>query len=229
MMKHLFTKRLIGMALLASFSCFSVSEDAVLNAPGLSSPDAYTLIGERSFLSGYPALNKDASVNVVVEIPSGSTAKWEVSKPEGQLKWEFKKGKPRVVNYLGYPGNYGMIPRTLLPKELGGDGDPLDVIVLGPAVARGSVVRVKIIGVLRLLDRGEQDDKLIAVMAGTPMYSVNSMAELDQNYAGVSTIIEHWFSHYKGPGKMQTKGFAEAKDAMTILDAAIKAFPKTDK
>ena len=46
--------------------------------------------------------------------------------------------KPREVKYLGYPGNYGMIPRTLLPKELGGDGDPLDVIVLGPAVERGS-------------------------------------------------------------------------------------------
>ena len=38
-------------------------------------------------------------------------------------KWEFRDGKPRVVAYLGYPGNYGMIPRTLLPKEHGGDGD----------------------------------------------------------------------------------------------------------
>lgn len=228
-MKYLFAERLIGMTLLASLSCFAVSQEAVLNVPSLSSPDDYTLIGERSFLSGYPALNKDRSVNVVVEIPSGTTAKWEVSKPEGQLKWEFKKGKPRVVNYLGYPGNYGMIPRTLLPKELGGDGDPLDVIVLGPAVARGSVVSAKVIGVLRLLDRGEQDDKLIAVMAGTPMYSVSSMAELDQSYVGVSTIIERWFSNYKGPGKMEAKGFAESKEAMEILEAAIKAFPEKKK
>lgn len=41
------------------------------------------------------------------------------------MKWEFKKGKPRVVSYLGYPGNYGMIPKTLLSKESAGDGDPL--------------------------------------------------------------------------------------------------------
>lgn len=228
-MRFGFAKRFLGAAFLVSFSCMVFSQDAVINAAGLSSPDAYTLMGERSFLSDYPPLNKDGSVNVVVEIPTGTTAKWEVSKPEGQLKWEIRKGKPRVVNYLGYPGNYGMIPRTLLPKDLGGDGDPLDVIVLGPSVARGSVISAKIIGVLRLLDRGEQDDKLIAVMAGTPMYGVNSMTELDQAYVGVSTIIESWFSNYKGPGKMQAKGFAESGEAMDLLDAAIKAFPHKEK
>ena len=74
----------------------------------------------------------------MIEIPTGTTAKWEVVKPSGELRWEFDQGRPRVVRYLGYPGNYGMIPRTLLPKEEGGDGDPLDVVVLGPAVPRGS-------------------------------------------------------------------------------------------
>ena len=57
--------------------------------------------------------------------------------------WEFKDGKPRIVKYLGYPGNYGMVPKTLLPENLGGDGDPLDVIVLGPQVERGSVIKCK--------------------------------------------------------------------------------------
>jgi len=55
-----------------------------------------------------------------------------VKKPDGIMKWAFEDGKPRVIKYLAYPGNYGMIPRTLLPKELGGDGDPLDIIMLGP-------------------------------------------------------------------------------------------------
>ena len=51
--------------------------------------------------------------------------------------WTFDHDTPRIVNYLGYPGNYGMIPRAFLPKNLGGDGDPLDVLLLGPSIKRG--------------------------------------------------------------------------------------------
>ena len=75
-----------------------VADAAVAAAP---IPDPYTLEGERSFLDGYEPRNVDCSVNVVVEIPTGTTEEWEVSKPEGQLKWEFREGKPRVVKYLG--------------------------------------------------------------------------------------------------------------------------------
>jgi inorganic pyrophosphatase len=107
--------------------------------------DGYTLIGKKNYLTGYEAIDRLGNINVVIEIPTGTTAKWEVEKSTGHLKWEFVDGVPREVSYLGYPGNYGMIPRTLLPKELGGDGDPLDVIVLGPAVKRGTVLKTKII------------------------------------------------------------------------------------
>ena len=71
----------------------------------LKSPDSFTLIGEKSFLSGYAPLNSDGSINVVVEIPTGTSARWEVAKPSGELKWEFKSNEPRRVKYLGYPGN----------------------------------------------------------------------------------------------------------------------------
>ena len=190
-------------------------------------PDPYTLEGERSFLDGYEPRNTNGSVNVVVEIPTGTTEKWEVSKPEGQLRWEFREGKPRVVKYLGYPGNYGMIPKTLLPKDLGGDGDPLDVIVLGPAVPRGSVVHAKLVGVLKLLDDGEQDDKLLAVMENTAFYQVNNLTDLHKNYPGVTAIIETWFDNYKGPGEMIPLGFRDVEEANVILDAAIQAFEES--
>jgi inorganic pyrophosphatase len=113
------------------------------HAPGLVALDAHTLKVEKSFLTGHRPINPDGTVNVVGEIPSGTTAKWEVAKPSGELRWELEDGEPRVVGYLGYPGNYGMLPRTLQSKATGGDGDPLDVIVLGPAVARGTVVRAR--------------------------------------------------------------------------------------
>jgi len=194
------------------------------SSPVLEAPDPYTLIGARSFLTGYPARLPNGNVNVVIEIPAGSTAKWEVDKSDGALRWEFKKGKPRIVEYLGYPGNYGMVPRTLLPKELGGDGDPLDVIVLGPAARRGAVVETRIVGVLRLLDDGEQDDKLLAVMSGTALAGVSDLDELERRFTGTTSIVETWFANYKGPGRMQSKGFAGAAEAQKILGAAMKAF-----
>jgi len=87
----------------------------------------------------------------------------------GKLEWEFKSEKPRFVSYLAYPGHHGTVPGTLLPEHQGGDGDPLDVIVVGPAVPRGSVVTARLLGGLRLMDRGEQDDKLIAVQPDSPL------------------------------------------------------------
>jgi len=194
------------------------------SAAGLEVIDAYTLRGERSFLSDYQPLNDDGTVNVVVEIPTGTTAKWEVVKPSGELRWEFKDGKPRIVAYLGYPGNYGMLPRTLLSKEEGGDGDPLDVIVLGPAVPRGSVVKARVIGVLKLLDGGERDDKILAVLDGDPLAEARSVEELDEKFPGVSKIVEIWFESYKGPGELVAQGFDDPSAGMKVIEAAIASY-----
>lgn len=186
--------------------------------------DPYILDTGKNLLKDYAPTNADGTVNVVVEIPAGTIQKWEVSKPRGLLEWEFKNDKPRVVQYLPYPGNYGMIPRTLLPKEKGGDGDPLDVIVLGPAVERGTIVKAKIIGVLRLLDNGEQDDKLIAVLSNSPLADVDSIASLNRDFVGISQIVETWFANYKGPGKMKTLGYAESSEALQILKLSVEEF-----
>ena len=181
---------------------------------------------DKSYLTGYAPRTKDGLVNVVVEIPTGTTGKWEVTKPSGELRWEIRDGKPRVVKYLGYPGNYGMIPRTLLPKELGGDGDPLDVLVLGDAVPRGSVIPARIIGIMRMLDDGEQDDKLLAVRPGTPFENVTSIAQLNAEFSGVTDIMRNWFGNYKGPGEIEVADFLESTEANEILQQAIDAFVK---
>ncbi len=105
----------------------------------------------------------DTDAKAIIEIPAGTLDKFELNKKSHEIEHEHKDGTPRVVQYLAYPANYGYIPNTLLAKEDGGDGDPLDVLVLGAAVEREAKLDIKIIGALRLLDRGEQDDKLIAV------------------------------------------------------------------
>ncbi len=163
-------------------------------------------------------------VNVVVEIPAGTNEKWEADKSTGQLLLESVDGKPRVVAYLGYPGNYGFVPQTLLPKAKGGDGDPLDVVLIGQPVKRGKVVAGRLVGVLKLTDDGEQDDKLIAVMPGTAFAHVKSLMELDEQFPGVSGILKTWFINYKGVGKMTFQGFGGPGAAQALLTTAATAY-----
>lgn len=174
-----------------------------------------------NYLDGYPAMADQGVINMVVEIPAGTNDKWEVEKSNGSLQWEHQDGAPRVVQYLAYPANYGMIPQTVLPSELGGDGDPLDVILLGPRVDRGTVVHARPIGILLLLDDGERDDKILAVQTSGPLSDVVDLEGLESNYPGVQGIIEIWFTSYKGPGRLTSTGFEDAAAAMaTVAEAS---------
>ena len=123
--------------------------------------------------------------------------------------------------YIGYPGNYGMIPKTLLSPETGGDGDPLDVIVLGEQLQKGSVVEIKLIGILKMLDNAEIDDKLIAVMVNNSIFSsVDSFNELKKSYQGITEILEIWFTNYKGSKKMAVHGFENEQKALETFKSA---------
>ncbi|MCK5839193.1 MAG: inorganic diphosphatase [Bacteroidales bacterium] len=216
---------ILAVLLILFYSCTNTYKDKTHeNKQIISAENSEPIEDSRNLLTAFNPLFEDGNINVVVEIPAGTLEKWEVDKSDGKIKLEHIDGKPRIINYLGYPGNYGMIPRTLLSKESGGDGDPLDVIVLGPPIERGSVVKCKLIGVLYLLDRKEQDDKLIAVLADSPLYHVNSVDELNENYNGITQILQLWFTNYKGPGKMESKGFGDKKMAIDILKSAIDEY-----
>lgn len=170
---------------------------------------------------------KDASeiwIEMLVEIPAGTIEKYELNKTSGQLQIDSIDGEPRWIEYLGYPGNYGMITKTILPKNMGGDGDPLDVIAIGPPVPRGSKLRCKLIGVLQLKDQGEQDDKLIAISGNSNLKETNSIDELKQNYPGILEIIEIWFTNYKGSGKMKSDGYQNKSVAQKLYLQAKQSY-----
>ena len=219
---------LIGLAVscaISSYGCDASAPKGICeHASAMVLTDRYTLAGDKHLVRDYAALDSSGYINVVVEIPTGTNAKWETDKSGGTMKWELKKGKPRVVSYLGYPGNYGMVPRTLLPQEWGGDGDPLDVLILAPPLPRGSVVKARAIGVLKMLDGGEQDDKIIAVLPDSDLGRVCSIEELRREFTGIPEIIEIWFSNYKGPGKMESKGFAGVAEAEKVIRASVAAY-----
>lgn len=193
-------------------------------APGLTFENETTIKSPVNFLTVRPALNADGTANVVVEIPTGTHAKWEV-KPDGTLCWDKKDGVPRIVNYLAYLGNYGMMPGTLQ-----GDGDPIDILVLAPAYPRGSVVSAQVIGVLLFTDDGEQDNKLLAVVPGLPLGDVTSLEDLDERFPDVSHLVQTWFERYKGAGKeMIFKGREDRDQAMELIHEAVAKFAAEKK
>ena len=140
-----------------------------------------------------PAEITPEDFTAVVEIPRGSSCKYELDKKTGLVRLD------RVLyTATHYPANYGFIPRTLAD-----DGDPLDVLVLcTESLYPLTLVRVAPIGAMRMIDSGKLDDKIIAVPFSDPTYlGVKSMDELPPH---VLAEIRHFFTVYKQLENKQT-------------------------
>jgi len=146
------------------------------------------------------SFSSNGNVNAIVEIPAGTNLKYEYDSGDKRFKPNQVNGEDRIVNYLPYPVNYGFIPSTIMDKNKGGDGDPLDVLVICPALETGTVVEVIPLALMKLFDAGEQDHKIVAIPACKDMQTVKaaSYKELDSLYFGLKSIIELWFLNYKG-------------------------------
>jgi len=75
-----------------------------------------------------------------------------------------------------------------------------------------------------MLDRGEQDDKIIAVMLNSHLGRISSIEELIGRFTGITEILEIWFSHYKATGSIKSKGFGSVREARHLLAASIAAY-----
>ena len=138
-------------------------------------------------------------VKMLVEIPAGTLEKWEYNQLTKLIERDIKNGKPRTIHYLGYPANYGIILNTFSPIEQGGDGDPLDVFLLGPPLNKGAIQEVKIIGYIEMLDEQESDNKFIAVSNNDDLFGeINDISELQIKYPDLILIIKTWLKNYKG-------------------------------
>ena len=128
-------------------------------------------------------------INVIVEIPMHSEpVKYEVDKESGALFVD-----RFLSTAMFYPVNYGYIPNTLSE-----DGDPVDVLVVTPVpLNSGSVIRCRVVGMLKMTDESGVDAKLLAVPINklTTMYqSVQTYKDLPQH---LLLSLEHFFNHYK--------------------------------
>lgn len=167
-------------------------------------PEGTPLVGKPDYEALPPI--ESGTMNVVVEIPAGTNHKIEYNYATKRFENDtFPDGSTRVVAFLPYPGNYGFVPGTLMDKDRGGDGDALDVLVIGESVPTGSILKVRPIGALLLRDRGEIDTKIIAVPADTLARTlpVDNFIDFMLGQDPARRIVEDWFLNYKGANVTQ--------------------------
>ena len=154
-------------------------------------------------------------VYAIVEIPKGSRNKYEYNKENGIIVLD------RVLfSSLHYPGDYGLIPRTFYD-----DGDPLDILLMtNEPTFPGCVIQARVIGIFRMLDRGVNDDKILAVPATDPLFSeYHDLKDVPPHFLNE---VAHFFEVYKDLEGMRTKplGWENADAAKAEIMRSIKLF-----
>ena len=154
-------------------------------------------------------------IYVVVEIPKGSRNKYEYDEKGGFVKLD------RVLfSSLHYPGDYGFIPQTLHA-----DGDPLDVLVMTnePTFA-GCVIEARPLGVFRLIDKGQLDDKILVVPHTDPLFKeYHSLDDVPPHFLDE---MAHFFSVYKDleSAEVVGKGWDGLEEAYAEIKGAAQCY-----
>jgi inorganic pyrophosphatase len=151
----------------------------------------------------------------VIEIPMGSSVKYELDKETGMLKLD------RILySAVYYPANYGFIPQTLAE-----DDDPLDVLVLcQEAVAPLTLVHARAIGLMTMIDSGKKDHKVLAVAVNDPEY--NGFTEAADLPPHRLNMLRRFFQDYKTlEGKsVEVDEFQQAAAALPVIEAALARY-----
>jgi inorganic pyrophosphatase len=159
-------------------------------------------------------------IEMYVEIPKGSSDKYEYNPITKKLELD------RVLSVaMHYPEKYGFIPRTLAP-----DGDELDFVCLTERTrGAGDYIKARIIGVLRMVDSGKQDDKLLVVDNNEP--ELDYIQNLEDVPEKRKKKIAHFFSHYKDleNKKVEVGEFEGKEQAEKLLKECQEAYHKEAK
>jgi len=162
-----------------------------------------------------PGENLPQEFQAVIEIPAGSTVKYELDKQSGLIKLD------RVLySAVYYPANYGFIPQTLAE-----DDDPLDVLVFcQEAVVPLTLIQARAIGLMTMIDSGKKDHKIIAVAAQDPEY--NTYKEASEMPEHRLTMLRRFFLDYKQlEGKaVEVDEFMAASAAFPIIEDALHRY-----
>ncbi|MGU3575966.1 inorganic diphosphatase [Brucellaceae bacterium C25G] len=181
---------------------------------------APTLASEYVSYLDYP--QKDESGKefyTAIEIPQGSFTKYEIDDKTGHIIVDRYQSMPVI-----YPANYGSIT-----SSLAGDGDPLDAIIYTrEPIVPGAIIKVRPIGVLKMIDGGEEDHKIIAVPTTKIDPTYDNIKEITDLPQIEQQRLEAFFRVYKqlpeGRKVVELGGFDNAKAAQEAVAKSIKAF-----
>jgi len=159
-------------------------------------------------------------VNVVIEIPKGSQNKYEFDEETGVFKLD------RVLfTAFRYPLDYGFIPHTRSE-----DGDHADALVIGgDPLPLGTVVAVRPIGILNMIDSGDPDAKILAVQDKNPRFdTIKDIKDIETHNPHLLKEIEHFFLHYKDlqGKKVELHGWGGAAAAKKEIEKSAAAYGK---
>ena len=164
-----------------------------------------------------PGEHLPSEFNALVEIPMGSSVKYELDKKTGLLRLD------RVLySAVYYPANYGFIPQTYAE-----DDDPLDVLVLcQEAVAPMTLVTARAIGLMTMIDGGKADHKILAVAVGDPEF--NGYREARELPAHRLMMLRRFFLDYKYlEGKsVEVDEIQDSSVALPIIEDALQRYSK---
>ncbi len=154
----------------------------------------------------------------VIEITKGSKKKYELDKSTGFLILD------RILyTSTHYPANYGFIPRTYAD-----DGDPLDVLLIcAEPIEPMTLVRAYPIGVIKMIDNGKYDEKIIAIPHGDPNY--NMYTDIDQLPKHIFEEMRHFFTVYKNLEHKETAvdEVRPREEAIRIIEGDIQNYIKS--
>ena len=152
---------------------------------------------------------------VIIEIPMGSSVKYELDKPTGLLKMD-----RMLYSAVYYPANYGFIPQTYAE-----DDDPLDVLVLcQEPVAPLTLVQARAIGLMTMIDSGKKDHKILAVAMNDPEY--NGFIEAAELPSHRLATLRRFFQDYKTlEGKqVEVDDFQPVAASLPIIEQALEEY-----
>ncbi len=152
---------------------------------------------------------------VIIEIPMGSSVKYELDKPTGLLKMD-----RMLYSAVYYPANYGFIPQTYAE-----DDDPLDVLVLcQEPVAPLTLVQARAIGLMTMIDSGKKDHKILAVAVNDPEY--NGFMEAAELPSHRLMTLRRFFQDYKTlEGKqVEVDDFQPVAASLPIIEQALEEY-----
>ena len=152
------------------------------------------------------------NIEVFIEIPKGSRNKYEYDHERNVIRFD-----RMLFSSVHYPTDYGFMPDTL-----SGDGDPLDVLVLGAEPTfPGCLIDARPIGLFIMHDEKGQDEKVLSVPIYDPLW--NHITKLDQVSPHLLREIEHFFSVYKDLEMKETKieGWFDAERASEVIQECL--------